>query len=63
MPTKTEREIFSDCTMYFLRESWDNADKCLKILEYKVLEIHLKNLNETVYGMVPDRPFGSVSLR
>ena len=52
VPTSVEREIFNDCTLYFLRENWENANNCLKVIDYKVI---LENTQEWIYGMVPVR--------
>ena len=63
VPTPVEREIFNECTLYFLRENWENANNCLKVIDYKIIAVFLENTQEWVYGMIPDRPFGTVSLR
>ena len=63
VPTPVEREIFYDCTSYFLRENWENANNCLKVIDYKIIAVFLEFTQEWVYGMVPDRSFGTVGLR
>lgn len=56
--TDTERAIFYECSLFFLREQWRTADLCLSPLSYEVLELDLAN--ETIYGMVPAREFGQI---